>query len=100
MLTLPFGVGFTIAWIVWRKAQVILGNIVGASVIFGWAWFLVLLEYGELDILARACLDAGHVCSPSPSRFTRFGIYILIGVVEVAVLFMAGLRAEERKRDH
>ena len=44
------------------------------------------------------CLDAGFVCWPEPSAFTRFAIYAFIGLIEVFALFTLGLKAEERSR--
>jgi hypothetical protein len=88
MLALPF----------WRKGQMIFGSIVGTAVIFGSAMGLILREYVELDHLTTQCLDAGTVCWPEPSAFTRFAIYAFIGLVEVFALFTLSLVFEERVR--
>jgi hypothetical protein len=82
----------------WRKGQMIFGNIVGTAVIFGSAFALIMREYVELDRLTQACLDAGTVCWPEPSAFTRFAIYAFIGLIEVFLLFTLSLRVEERVR--
>ncbi|MGH8639063.1 MAG: hypothetical protein ACREUZ_18165, partial [Burkholderiales bacterium] len=52
----------------------------------------------EVDVLTQQCLDAGMVCWPEPSAFTRFAIYAFIGLVEVFALFTISLVFEERVR--
>ena len=59
---------------------------------------LILREYVELDRITKACLDAGTVCWPEPSAFTRFAIYASIGLIEVFLLFIVNLKVEERLR--
>jgi hypothetical protein len=82
----------------WRKGQMIFGSIVGTAVIFASAIAMILREYVELDHLTQQCLDAGTVCWPEPSAFTRFAIYAFIGLVEVFALFTLSLVIEERVR--
>jgi hypothetical protein len=67
-------------------------------VIFGSALGLILREYVVLDRITKACLDAGDVCWPQPSAFTRFAIYAFIGLIEVFALFTFSLKFEERVR--
>lgn len=82
----------------WRSRQMIFGNIAGTAVIFATAIGLILREYVELDRLTQACLDAGTVCFPQPSAFTRFAIYAFIALIEVFALFTFSLKFEERVR--
>lgn len=96
--TVPPVVALLLALPFWRKQQMILGSIVGTAVIFGSAIGLILREYVELDLLTQQCLDAGTVCWPEPSAFTRFAIYAFIGLVEVFALFTSSLMFEERVR--
>jgi hypothetical protein len=96
--TVPPLVGLLVALPFWRKGQMIFGSIVGTAVIFGAAIGLILREYVELDHLTIACLDAGTVCWPQPSAFTRFAIYAFIGLIEVFALFTVSLMFEERVR--
>ena len=51
-----------------------------------------------LDKIAQDCVDAGTVCWPEPSAFTRFAIYAFIGLLEVFMLFIVSLKMEERRR--
>src|ERR1700686_3056043 len=78
MLTVPPLAGVLVAFALWRSGQMILGNIAGTIVIFGAAIALILRESVYLDRLTQACLDAGVVCWPEPSAFTRCAIYAVI----------------------
>jgi hypothetical protein len=97
-LTVPPVAGVLAAVPFWRTRQMTFGSIVGTAVIFGSAMGLILREYVELDHLVQECLDAGAVCWPEPSAFTRFAIYAFIGLVEVFGLFTMSLKMEERAR--
>ena len=98
-LTVTPLVGFLVALPFWRQGGMIFGNIAGTMVIFGSAFALIMREYVEIDRMVRACLDAGDVCWPEPSAFTRFAIYAFIGLIEVFALFTLSLRAEKKRRD-
>ena len=99
MIAVPPLVAALVALPLWRSGQMTLGNIAGTAVIFGTAMGLILREYVELGRITKACLDAGDVCWPQPSAFTRFAVYAFIGLVEVFLLFGAGLKLEERVRN-
>ena len=98
MLTVPPVAGVLAAMPFWRSRQMTFGSIVGTAIIFGSAMGLILREYVELDRITEACLDAGTVCWPEPSAFTRFAIYAFIGLFEVFALFFVSLKMEERVR--
>jgi hypothetical protein len=98
-LTVTPLLGFLVALPFWRQGGMIFGNIAGTVVIFGSAFALIMREYVEIDRVVRACLEAGDVCWPQPSPFTRFAIYAFIGLVEVFALFTLSLRAEKKRRD-
>ena len=99
MLTLPPVVGVLAAFPLWRKKEMILGNIAGSTVIFGTALALILREYAEIDRVTRMCLDSGFTCWPEPSAFMRFAIYAFIALIEVVALFLLSLRVEARIRN-
>lgn len=93
----PALLGFLIAWPLWRRNMGTFGSSVGASVIFMCAAALIGREYAELERLTEACVEAtGYECIFKPSAFTRFAIYAGIGLVQVFVLFDAGIRADHR----
>jgi hypothetical protein len=98
-LTVTPLVAFLVALPFWRQGGMIFGNIAGTVVIFGSAFGLIMREYVELDRIVNACLEAGDVCWPEPSAFTRFAIYAFIGLIEVFALFTLSLRAEKKRRD-
>jgi hypothetical protein len=91
-------VGLLAAIPFWRKGQPTFGSIVGTAVVFASAIGLILREYAVLDRLTQECFDAGTVCFPVPSAFTRFAIYAFIGLLEVFALFSLSLIVEERVR--
>jgi hypothetical protein len=97
-LTVAPIIGTLVALPLWRKSQTILGNIAGTVVIFATAVGLILREYAEIERVTVACLDAGNVCWPEPSAFTRFAIYAFIGLGEVFALFSISLVVESRAR--
>jgi hypothetical protein len=99
MLTAPLVVGALVAFAIWRSGQIVLGNIAGSIVIFVTVLALILRESVDLDRLTRACLDAGVLCWPEPSAFTRYALYAFIGLIEVIALFMFSLAFEQRIRN-
>jgi hypothetical protein len=98
-LTVTPAVGLLVALPFWRKGGMIFGNIAGTTIIFGSAFALIMREYVDIDRMVQACLDAGDVCFPVPSAFTRFAVYAFIGLAEVFALFALSLRAERKQRD-
>jgi hypothetical protein len=96
--TVPLPVALLAAYPFWRTGQAIFGNIVGTGVLFGVAFALIFREHAALDILLQRCLEAGTVCFPDPSAFTRFAIYAFIALFEVFALFWLSLVVEERIR--
>jgi hypothetical protein len=98
-LTVTPLVAFLVALPFWRQGGMIFGNIAGTVVIFGSAFGFIMREYVEIDRIVNACLEAGDVCWPEPSAFTRFAIYAFIGLIEVFALFTLSLRAEKKRRD-
>jgi hypothetical protein len=88
-----------VAFLFWRKGQMVFGSIAGTAIIFATAVGLILREYVELDAIVQDCLDAGgEACFPEPTAFMRFAIYACIGLAEVFALFTLSLVFEERVR--
>jgi hypothetical protein len=96
--TIPPVIGLLLAWPFWWKRRMTFGNIVGTGVVFGSSIGLILREYAEIDRVTQACFDAGTVCFPVPSAFTRFAIYAFIGLIEVIALFSLSVVVEDRVR--
>lgn len=100
MLVGPLPVGALVAAPMWRRREMILGNVAGAAVIFGTAFALILRESAALDALRQRCFDAGlTICWPTPGAFARYAIYAGIGLAEVLALFAASLAVERRMRE-
>ena len=99
MVLAPLPSGLLLAYPIWRTRQIILGNLAGSVVIFGFALALIFREHTELDRINRACLDAGVTCWPDPSAFMRFAIYAVIALVQVFALFSISLTVEARARN-
>jgi hypothetical protein len=91
-------VGLLFALPFWWKGRMTFGNVVATGVVFGSAIALILREYVEIDRLTQECLDAGTVCWPVPSAFTRFAIYAFIGLMQVIALFSLSVVVEDRAR--
>jgi len=100
MAVVPLPAGILLAVPVWRRKEIVLGNIAGSAVIYGVAFALIFRESVMLDLLRRQCFDAGGiVCWPTPSAFTRYAIYAGIAAVEVVALFFISLSVEKRIRE-
>ena len=97
-VTVPVLLGAAAAYPFWRMQQPIFGNVVGSTVIFGAAIALIMREHVELDELVQRCLDAGTMCWPTPSAFTRYAIYAFVALFQVIVLFSTSVGVEARIR--
>ena len=99
MCVLPPVLSLPVAFLLWRKGEVALGNVAGMGIIFIVALGLIFMEYAELARLGQACIDQGQACFPTPSGFIRYAIYASIGLFHVFVLFAVSLKVEERERN-
>lgn len=97
-LTVPPWIALLAAYPLWRKGQMIFGNLLGTAVLFGTAFALIFREHAELDIIIQRCLDDGFVCFPEPGAFTRFAVYAFISLFQVFALFSLSLVVEHRMR--
>lgn len=99
MAIVPPLAAFPVARFLWRRNEVMLGNVAGGGVIFIAVFALIFREYAYLEQLMQACQDAGHVCLPDPSGFVRYAIYGFMGLFELFWLFAAGLKYEQRESE-
>lgn len=97
-LAAPPWIALLAAYPLWRKSQVIFGNLAGTGILFATAFALIFREHAELDIIIQRCLDDGFVCFPEPSAFTRFAIYAFVSLFQVFALFSFSLVVEHRMR--
>lgn len=94
MLAVPPICGVLAAYPLWRRREMIFGNLAGTTVILGAAFALILRESIEIERVTRLCLDAGYTCWPVPGPFARYAIYAGIGMIEVFALFVWSLKVE------
>lgn len=99
MATAPPLVALAVAWLAWRDADMILGNLAGTAIIFAAAFALIMRERIELDRFQQTCLDVGVYCLVEPSPFARFAIYAFVALAEVVALFAWSLRVERHQRN-
>jgi len=99
MATVPGILGVLLAYVCWRKAEIILGNLAGSAIILAFAFALIFRESAEVDHVTRACMDAGYTCWPVPSAFVRYAVYAALGFTEVVALFLVSLAVERRIRN-
>ena len=99
MLTAPPLIGWLIALPLWKKGEMILGNLAGTILIFAAGVALIVRESIEVNAAIAACLDAGYTCWPVPSAFVRYAIYAAIALAEVVILFSWSLRVERQMRN-
>lgn len=97
--TVPWLLGFLVAWPLWRRDMSTFGSTVGASLIFIAGAAFIGREYMELERLTEACVEAtGYECIFRPAPFTRFATHAGIALAQVFALFLVGVRFEERRR--
>ena len=100
MILAPLPLGVLLASPIWRRREMILGNLAGTVVILGTAFALIMRESVALDNAQHACFDAGFaLCTPAPTAFARYAIYASIGMAQVVALFLISLRVEGRIRE-
>lgn len=99
MATAPGVLGVLLAYVCWRRSEIILGNLAGSAIILASAFALIFRESAEVDRVTRACLDAGYTCWPVPSAFIRYAVYAGLGFTEVVALFLVSLSVERRIRN-
>jgi hypothetical protein len=95
-LSIPTAV--LVSWLFWRKNRWVIGNVVGSGVIL----LVSLGAFGEQFVnllrVSGACDEAGLICVMHPSAFIQLAIFILVAFVEIAMLYILGLIAEERTK--
>ena len=97
-LTLPAALAVLVAVPFWLKGVPIVGNTIGAAIIFTGAIASIGREYYDLQRLTRQCIDIGVACPIHPDPFTRFAVYGFVGMFQISALFVSSLWLEERIR--
>jgi len=99
----PVFLALPLAWLFWRKKQVIIGNSVGAGILFMSAVLFAGADYVEFLRYRLGCQAAHLGCPPShPSDFMKLSAYAVVAFVHVATLFLLSAIFEDRikRRDY
>jgi hypothetical protein len=97
-LVVPSAVAVAIALPFWLKNKAIVGNAIGACLIFLTAIFLAVAERVDVERLQLRCVEAGRYCPTDvPALFRQMAMYGLIAFVEVGALFFVSSIVEERR---
>lgn len=97
--TLPLAVALPAAALAWRRHLTLTGYIVGLAVLLVAAITFASIEFGDAFHYRLLCEAANAACRPSrPSDFIKISLYGMVGFVQIGILFLLGLRAEERAR--
>jgi hypothetical protein len=95
----PLALAVPIAWAFWRRTQFIIGNAVGAGILFMSAVLFAGSEYVEFLRYRLHCEATNAICPPShPSDFMRLSAYAVVGFVHVMALFVLSGVIEDRVR--
>ena len=96
--TAPLALALLVARLFWRRNNAFMGNIAGASVILFCALLFASREFVDVVRARKACIAAGKLCPPASSDFKRTATYGFIAFGQIAIVFVLGLRVEERQR--
>jgi hypothetical protein len=95
-IVVPLPVGLLAAWLFWRRRSWIIGNVVGSGVIL----LATVVCFGNQFVdglrLGVACDEDGLICVTHPNLFMSLATFVAIGFAEIAILYLAGAKVEER----
>jgi len=97
--TVPFAVALPASALAWRKGKMLLGNILGLSILLLAAITFAAMEFAEAFNFRLVCEATQTVCWPSdPSDFVKVATYGVVAFMQAGVLFWLSLGVEERAR--
>jgi hypothetical protein len=95
----PLAPAVPIAWLCWRRKQFIIGNAVGAGILFMSAVLFAGADYVDFLRYRLWCKATQAMCAPShPSDFMKLSAYAVVGFVHVMALFLLSAAIEDRAR--
>lgn len=94
----PLLAGLGLCVFLWRGADSTVGSAIGAGVVFAVILALFTREWVAFERLRETCAAARVLCAVYPYDLIRYTLIGFIGFVDVAILFLLGLRVEERRR--
>src|SRR5262245_56483438 len=83
---------------IWWQGDATVANVVGSGVAGLSIVLLILRENSMLVSIRLECATINLPCHIVPNDFTRFAIYAGIGFIDIMLVFLIGLRFEERRR--
>lgn len=94
--TVPTAVALLIAWPIWRTRHAVIGNLIGAGVIFAFTIGFMGLEYAVIE--QKDCVVVpGTRCMDAVTAFTRIAAYAFVAFFDAFVVFLVGLVVERRR---
>ena len=95
-VVIPTFIGLAVARVFWGRRDTMMGNVIGAGVIFTLILLFFAGEYIEITNFQIKCVEAVTPCKLQLGAFNRYVIYGFAGFVDVAIIFALGLSFEER----
>jgi hypothetical protein len=97
--TVPIAVALPVSALAWRTGRMLLGNMLGLSILFVAALTFAAIEFGDAFHYRLLCQATETACWPSdPSDFVKIATYGVVAFVQVGTLFWLSLGVEERAR--
>jgi 4-amino-4-deoxy-L-arabinose transferase-like glycosyltransferase len=98
-ILLPAIASLLVAWPLWaRQVRDEIGSITGAAVVLLFTLVHIAREFATALAFQNQCFAAGRACHFEPEPFTRYAIYAGVGMLQVFLVFVVGLRVQERGR--
>ena len=94
----PLLAGLCLSVFLWRGSDSTVGSAIGAAVVFAVILGLFTREWVAFERLRETCAAARVLCAVYPYDLIRYTLIAFIGFVDVAILFLIGLRVEEYRR--
>jgi hypothetical protein len=99
-LAVPFVLSLAVAWPLWRRrSRDPVGSVAGGGVALAFAVAFVGREAIHVQSVTRQCIKLETICQFTPEPYTRFFLYIGIGMLQTAALFVIGGWLEDRARE-
>ena len=95
---IPTLIGVVVGKVLWGRDDTMMGNVVASGVILALILLFFAGEYIEIARFQTACVEANTPCKLRLGAHNRYFLFAFIGFIDVALVFVMGLRHEERAR--
>jgi hypothetical protein len=96
-LIAPTALGLLVAWPFWWRRQEVIGNAVGAGVLFAVIIFLIGADFVTQQRENARCAAGLVHCVSRVNAHMPFLLYAFFGIVDACALFWISLIVEERR---